>query len=76
VEFCWLLHKILEYLFRTNAEGCAEQIKFMGPRIAGIRELLELMGGIQSAGMQTLLRRMAIQLGELERAGCVRLDQV
>jgi hypothetical protein len=24
MEFYWLLHKILEYLLRTNSEGCAE----------------------------------------------------
>ena len=34
------------------------------------------MGELNSAGTQTLVRRMAIQLGELERSGCVRLDQV
>jgi hypothetical protein len=34
------------------------------------------MGGSNFAGTQTLVRRMAIQLEELERLGCVRLDQV
>jgi hypothetical protein len=32
------------------------------------------MGGLDSAGTQTLVDRMAIQLGELERLGYVRLD--
>jgi hypothetical protein len=48
----------------------------MGPQLARLRELWELMGGLNSAGTQTLVRRMAIELGELERSGCVRLDQV
>jgi hypothetical protein len=34
------------------------------------------MGELNSADTQTLVRRMAIQLMELERSGCVRLDQV
>jgi hypothetical protein len=34
------------------------------------------MGGLNSAGTQTLVRRITIQLGELERSGYVRLDQV
>jgi hypothetical protein len=76
VEFYWMLHKIPEYLLRTDSEGCAEKVTFVGPQVAGLRELWELMGGLDSAGTQTLLRRMAIQLGELERSGCVRLDQV
>jgi hypothetical protein len=60
----------------TNSEGCAESVSFTGPQLVGFRELWELMGGLHSAGTQTLVRRMAIQLGELERSGCVRLDQV
>jgi hypothetical protein len=46
------------------------------PQLAGLRELWELMGGYNSAGTQTLLRCMAIQLGEREQSGWVRLDQV
>jgi hypothetical protein len=71
-----MLHKIPEYLLRTDSEGCAERVNFMGPQLAGLRELWELMAGFNSAGTQTLLHRMAIQLRELERSGCVRLDQV
>jgi hypothetical protein len=76
VEFYWLLHQIPEYLIRTNSEGCAESVSFTGPQLVDLRELWELMGGLNSAGTQTLMRRMAIQLGELERSGCVRLDQI
>jgi hypothetical protein len=76
VEFYWLLHQIPEYLIRTNSEGCAESVSFTGPQLVGLRELWELMGGLNSAGTQTLVRRMAIQLGELERSGYVSLDQV
>jgi hypothetical protein len=76
VEFCSLLHQISEYLIRTNSEGCTESVSFTRSRLVGLRELWELMGGLNSAGTQTLMRRVAIQLGELERLGCVRLDQV
>jgi hypothetical protein len=76
MEFYWLLHKIPEYLLRTNSEGCAEGVMFTGFRLAGIRELWELMGGDQSAGVQTMKRRMILQLEELEKRGCVRIDQV
>jgi hypothetical protein len=76
VEFYWALHKIPAYLLGTDSEGCAEKVCFRGPALAGLRELWKLMGGINSAGAQTLLRRMALQLGELERSGCIRLDQV
>jgi hypothetical protein len=76
VEFYWLLYEIPEYLVRTNSEGCAESVSFTGPQLVGLRELWELMGGLNCAGTQILMRSMAIQLGELERLGCVRLDQV
>jgi hypothetical protein len=72
----WLLHQISEYLIRTNSEVCAESVSFTGPQLVGFKELWKLMGGLNSAGTQTLVRRMAIQFGELERLGCVRLDQV
>jgi hypothetical protein len=62
VEFYWMLHKIPEYLLRTNSKGCAEKVNFMGPQLAGLKELWELMGGFNFAGTQTLLRHMAIQL--------------
>jgi hypothetical protein len=76
MEFYWLLHKIPEYLLRTNSEGCAEGVMFTRFKLAGIRELWELMGGDQCAGVQTMKRRMILQLGELEKRGCVRIDQV
>jgi hypothetical protein len=60
VEFYWLLHKIPEYLLNTDSEGCAENVNFMGPQLAGLKELWELMGGLNFAGTQTLWRRMAI----------------
>jgi hypothetical protein len=49
---------------------------FTGFKLAGIRELWELMEGDQSAGVQTMKRRMILRLGELEKRGCVRIDQV
>jgi hypothetical protein len=76
MEFYKLLHKIPEYLLMTNLEGCADGVMFTGFKLAGIRELWELMGGDQSAGVQTMKRRMILQLGELEKRGCVCIDQV
>ena len=76
MEFYWILHKLPEYLLRTDSQDTAFESKFMGERVAGLRELWDLMGGVKCAGVQTLLRRMAVQLGELERSGCIRLDQV
>jgi hypothetical protein len=76
VEFYWLLHQIPEYLVRTNPEGCAESVIFTGRQLVGLRELWELTGGLNFAGTQILVRRMTIQLGGLERSGCVRLDHV
>jgi hypothetical protein len=55
---------------------CAESVNITRPQLAGLRELSELMGGLNSAGTQTLVCRMAIQWRELERSGCVRLHQV
>lgn len=57
-------------------EGCSEGVRFTGFRLAGIRELWELMGGDRSAGVLTLKRRMILQLRELERKGCIRVDQI
>jgi hypothetical protein len=76
VEFYWMLHKIPDFLLKTDADGCAESCCFLGERVAGMRELWELMGGLKCAGAQTLQRRMMLQLGQLERDGCIRLDQV
>jgi hypothetical protein len=44
VEFYWLLHKIPEYIIRTNSEGCAESVNFTEPQLAGLRELWDLYG--------------------------------
>jgi hypothetical protein len=71
-----MLYKIPEYLVRTNCKDYGDKIRFMGERKAGIEELWDLMGGIDSASVQTLQRRMALQLGQLEKDGCIRLDQV
>jgi hypothetical protein len=76
VEFYWMLHKIPDFLLKTDADECAESCSFLGERVAGMRELWEVMGGLQCAGAQTLQRRMMLQLGQLERVGCIRLDQV
>jgi hypothetical protein len=76
VEFYWMLHKIHDFLLKTDADGCAESCSFLGERVAGMRELWEVMGGLKCAGVQTLQRRMMLQLGQLERDGCSRLDQV
>jgi hypothetical protein len=45
VEFYWMLHKIPEYLVRTDCEDCCNKLKFMGERKAGLHELLEPIGG-------------------------------
>ena len=47
----------------------------MGHRAAGLRELMALIGN-DDAGVQTFWRRMAAQLGVLERSGCLRLGEV
>jgi hypothetical protein len=75
VEFYWMLHKIPEYLVRTDREGCCNKLRFLGERKAGLQELWNELGE-NSAGVQTMQRRMMLQLGFLEREGCIRLDQV
>jgi hypothetical protein len=75
VEFYWMLHKIPEYLVQTDREGCCDKLRFMGERKAGLQELWNELGE-SSAGVQTMQRRMMLQLGLLERKGCIRLDQV
>jgi hypothetical protein len=75
-EFYWLLHKIPEYLVQTNYMDCCEGFDYMGGRQAGLQELWDIIAKINSTGVQTLQHRMMLQLGELERGGCIRLDQV
>jgi hypothetical protein len=75
VEFYWMLHKIPEYLVRTDHEGCCDKLRFLGEQKAGLQELWNELGE-KSAGVQTMQRRMMLQLGFLERKGCIRLDQV
>jgi hypothetical protein len=75
VEFYWMLHKIPDYLVRTDCEDCCNKLRFLGERKAGLQELWDTLGQ-NSAGVQTMQRRMMLQLGYLEREGCIRLDQV
>jgi hypothetical protein len=42
--------------------------------VAGLKELMHLIGGNESVGVETLWRRMAVLLGTRERNGCLRLD--
>jgi hypothetical protein len=76
VEFYWMLHKFPKYLVQTNCMGCCEGLDHMGERQAGLQELWDIIAKTNSADVQTLQRRMMLQLGELERGGCIRLDQV
>jgi hypothetical protein len=34
VEFYWMLHKIPEYLVRTDREGCCDKLRFLGEQKA------------------------------------------
>jgi hypothetical protein len=76
VEFFWLLHKIHEYQVKANCMDCCDGLDFMGERQARLQELWDIITKTNLAGVQTLQRRMMLQLGELERGGCIRLDQV
>jgi hypothetical protein len=76
VEFYWMLHKIPEYLVQTNCINCCEGLNHAGERQAGLQELWDIIAKTNPAGVQTLQRRMMLQLGALERGGCIRLDQV
>jgi hypothetical protein len=76
VEFHWLLHKIPEYLVQTNCMDCCEKLDHMGERQAGLQKLWDIIAKTNPAGVQSLQRRMMLQLGELERGGCIPLDQV
>jgi hypothetical protein len=53
---------------------CCEGLDYMGERQAGLQELWDIIAKTNLAGVQTLQRRMMLQLGELERGGCIRLD--
>jgi hypothetical protein len=74
VEFYWMLHKIPEYLVQINCMDCCEGLDHMGERQAGLQELWDIIAKTNHAGVQTLQRRMMLQLGALERGGCIRLD--
>jgi hypothetical protein len=76
VEFYWMLHKIPEYLVQTNCMDCCEGLDHTGERQAGLQELWDIIAKTNPAGVQTLQRHMMLQLGALERGGCIRLDQV
>jgi hypothetical protein len=76
LEFFWLLHKTPEYLVQTNCMDCCEGLDILGERQAGLQELWDIIAKTNLAGVQTLQRRMMLHLGELERGGCIRLDQV
>jgi hypothetical protein len=75
VEFYWMLHKFPEYLVQTNCMDCCEGLDHTGERQAGLQELWNIIAKTNPAGVQTLQRRMMLQLGALERGGCIRLDQ-
>jgi hypothetical protein len=55
---------------------CCEGLDHTGERQAGLQELWDIVAKTNPAGVQTLQRRMMLQLGALERGGCIRLDQV
>jgi hypothetical protein len=76
VEFYWMLHMIPEYLVQTNCMDCCEGLDHTGERQAGLQELWDIIAKTNPTGVQLLQRRMMLQLGALERAGCIRLDQV
>jgi hypothetical protein len=60
---------------QTHCEDCCDKLRFLGKEKAGLQELWNELGK-RSAGVQTMQRRMVLQLGFLEREGCIRLDQV
>jgi hypothetical protein len=62
VEFYWMLHKIPEYLVRTDCEDSCDKLRFLGERKAGLQEMWNELGE-NSAGVQTMQRRMMLQLG-------------
>jgi hypothetical protein len=70
LEFYWLLHKLPTYLVQTDCEDCCNKIRFMGERKAGLQELWNILR--EHYSVQTLQRRMMLQLGLLKREGCIR----
>jgi hypothetical protein len=48
----------------------------MVERQAGLQEVWDIIAKTNPTGVQTLQHRMMLQLGALERGGCIRLDQV
>jgi hypothetical protein len=76
VEFYWMLHKFPEYVVQTNCMDCCEGLDHMEERQAGLQESWDIIAKTNPGGEQTLQRLMMLQLGELERGGCIRLDQV
>jgi hypothetical protein len=65
-----MLHKIPEYPVQTDREGCCDKLRFLGERKAGLQELWNELGE-NSAVVQTMQRRMMLQLGFLAREGRV-----
>jgi hypothetical protein len=48
-----MLHKIPEYLVRTDREDSCDKLTFLGERKAGLQELWNELGE-NSAGVQTM----------------------
>jgi hypothetical protein len=72
-----MLHKIPEYLVWTNCMDCCEGLNHTTrERQAGLKELWDIIAKTNPAGVQTLQRRMMLQLEALEREGCICLDHV
>jgi hypothetical protein len=56
--------------------GCCEGLNHTEERQAGLQELWDIIAKTNPAGVQTLQRRIMLQLEALEGGGCIRLDQV
>jgi hypothetical protein len=77
VEFYWLLHKIPKYLVQTNCMDCCGGLDYMGGRQARPPRAIGHHSKDQFCRFADALeRRIMLQLGELERGGCIRLEQV
>jgi hypothetical protein len=70
-----MLHKIPNCLVQIDRKDYCNQLRIQGERKAGLQELWNTSEEY-SAGLQTMQRRMMMQLGFLEREGCIRLDKV
>jgi hypothetical protein len=57
---------IFEYLVQTNCMDCCEGLDHTGERQAGLQELWDIIAKTNPAGVQTLQRRIMLQLGALE----------